>query len=563
MRNATTLQRAATRTGLSVMLAVVLGAAGCQGSIGSGVPDDDGDGATIDPEAADEVGVSGVRRLTIAEYRATVLELTGVDPVTANEILTRDKYFTFDNDFTQQVADPQLITGTELLAGDVAAAVIADPALFAEVVGCAPSGPTDAACFGTFIERFGRRALRRPLTSEESAAFGGLLAHASTLADTYEQPQSFNHAVDSALRAFLQHPSFLYRVEIGTPVDSEPGVSQLSDFEIAARLSYFTIGNTPDDWLLDAAEAGELGTAEGLRAAAEQLMGEDRARARMFRFHELWLGFSDLGTSGLSGNMRGETGALIDRIVFDEKRAWTDALTMDETYVTPELAEHYGLDAPAVAAGESGGWVKYADSGRAGILSHGSFLSAVARFGDTSPTQRGLLVRTRLFCQEIQKPPPELMVNIDIPPQGNDPNACKSVRYDMWQTDGCKNCHMYMDPVGFGLEAFDATGAFRTTEPNRPDCAIDGTGDLPGFGAFKGPAELGQLMLQAGEVDECVAKHLYRYAVGRFELDEHDNAFIDRLVKATTQTGGIRLDQFVTEYVSSDAFRYRREEEAQ
>src|SRR5690606_24140524 len=139
-------------------------------------------------------------------------------------------------------------------------------------------------------------------------------------------------------------------------------------------------------------------------------------------------------------------------------------------------------------------------------------------------------IRTRLFCMEIENPPPELGVTVDQPPESDDPDACKSDKYNMWKTAGCKQCHAFMDPVGFGLENFDAGGRFRTSEPDRPDCSIDGTGKLEGIGEFQGPKQLGELMMQAGDVDLCVAQQLYRYAVGRYALDDPDMALVGRLV---------------------------------
>jgi hypothetical protein len=254
-----------------------------------------------------------------------------------------------------------------------------------------------------------------------------------------------------------------------------------------------------------------------------------------------------------------ETSTLLKKVILDEKRPWTDVLLAEETFLTPELATHYGLPAPA---GGQPGWVPYGDSGRRGLLSHGTFLSAVAKFNDTSPTQRGLLIRTRLFCQVINKPPPDLMVNVDMPP-GSDPTACKVDRYTMWKTDGCSGCHSLMDPVGFGLENYDASGQYRTTEPDKPECVIDGQGSLAGIGDFKGPAALSDLMLEAGGVDECVATMAYRYAMGRWELDEHDDALLTRLVTDAQDGGALRFDALLNELVGSEAFRLRREEEVQ
>lgn len=524
----------------------------CMGVLGDRPGEGEGGSPGEEPgQTVSEIAVSGLRRLSAAEYVATVHDLVGFVPPGVRETLPIDPLVPFDNDFTYQKASEALIQGVDLLAGKIAEGVVQDPVLRDAVVGCKPSGPGDEACFRSFLSKLGARAFRRPLTQEELDRFATLLSHAEEVGD-------FNVAVDSALRAFFQHPAFLYRVEIGEPVPGDPGVRRLNDFEVATRLSYFIVGSTPEDWLLDSAAKGGLATPDGLRAAAEALLGEQRARERMGRFHELWLGYSALTNEGLSADMRAETMALVSRVVFEEKRPWTDMLTLDETYLTPALADHYGLPSP----GDGAGWVPYGDSGRKGILSHGTFLSAASKFGDTSPTQRGLLIRTRLFCQTITLPPPELQVNTDMPPEGSDPNACKIDRYSMWKTEGCKMCHKLMDPVGFGLEAYDAAGRFRTHQSDRPDCPIPGEGMFDGQ-TFSGPGELADLMLETGGVEECVASQLYRYAIGRSELDKHDKAFLRKLIKASSKDAGLRFDSFILEYATSDAIRFYREGETE
>lgn len=530
-------------------------------ALASGCVGDIGDGGSSDVEIpsakdANEVGVSGARRLTAREYHDAVLDLTGVDLPDAELILPVDERTPFDNDFTKQIASQALVDGADLLAGEAAQAALADPALRQKIVPCTPAGPTDEACFRTFVTSFGRRALRRPLTAAEEDAFvAHFLPHA-------EHEQDFWVAVDSGLRAFLQHADFLYRVEIGEPVPGMAGLFRLGDFEIASRLSFFLVGSGPPEWLLDSAEAGELTDPENLRASAELLLDDPRAIERLSRFHAMWLSYELIPQSPeMLAAMKQETDALLSRVILEDRTPWTDVLVSDETFVTAELATHYGLAAPADPAGA---WVGYGDSGRRGLLSHGTFLGAVAKFSDTSPTQRGLLIRTRLFCQTIERPPPDLGVNVDMPPQAADPNACKPDRYTMWKTDGCSSCHALMDPVGFGLENFDSAGRFRTSEPDKPECAIDGQGNLEGIGAFSGPAELGQLMIDSGEVDACVARQLYRYTVGRFDLDAHDEALLSRVVEQT-QAGGeaLRIDALIGELVASEAFQLRREEVSQ
>lgn len=533
----------------------VLLIAGCVGDIGDG---DDGGGTTTLPpgvppeETQAEIAVSGLRRLSIAEYRQTIADLLGMDPAGASELLPGDTLAPFDNDYTLQTPSESLIKGAEMLANDVSQTVMSDAALRVSVVGCEPTAATDDACFRTFVEQFGKRALRRPLSETEIDRVAGL----ATLGT---EAEDFWVGARAALSAFLQHPEFLYRVEIGEPVEGEAGIYRLNEFELAARLSYFLLGSTTPDWLIDSAEHGELATKEGVTAAVGELLADERARARFNRFHAMWLSYEQLSRDGIFGQMHAETNALIEKIVFEEGRPWIDILTSESTYLTPELAEHYGMSPPDGDAG----WVTYDDPDRKGLLSHGTFLSAVPKFGDTSPTQRGLLVRARLFCQPIGPPPANLNVNVDQPPESADPDACKHERYNMSQQDSCKGCHQLMDPIGFGLENYDTTGRYRDYEPGRPECAIDGDGEFVGVGTFSGPGELADRAIESGLVESCVAEQLYRFAVGRTALDESDRALLERVTAEASGAEGLRLDTLIQQYVTSESFRFRREETMQ
>jgi Protein of unknown function (DUF1592)/Protein of unknown function (DUF1588)/Protein of unknown function (DUF1595)/Protein of unknown function (DUF1587) len=533
-------------------LALATGLAACEGSIGGEGSGSGNEAPRPSTETLNEISETGMRRLTAAEFDASVRDLVGV--IVESELaLPEDLRTPFDNDYTKQQVSEALITAADSLAGEIAADVVADPGLRDAIMPCTPSGASDEACYREFVADFGRQAFRRPLTDGEVDRFATFMTHAQDAGD-------FWLAIDSALRAFFEHPAFLYRVELGIPVEDEDNVFRLTDFELATRLSYVLLGTTPPVWLLDEAEAGSLSGEAGVRAAAQQLLSDDRAQAQVERFHAMWMSYEKIPLSAdLADAMQAETGALLERVIFEQNSGWVDVLRSTETFVTTELATHYGLTAPSGPEG----WVGYADSGRQGLLSQGSFLSAVAKFDDTSPVQRGLLIRARLFCQDISPPPPDLMVDVDMPPEGPDPNACKIEKYNMWQTDGCKLCHALLEPTGFGLENYDSAGRYREFEPDRPDCPIDGEGTLEGVGSFTGPAELANLMIQDGGVDECVATQFLRYTIGRYELSDYEYNLIERVVPAAQGGGELKFMDLMLEMVSGEPFRHRREEVAQ
>lgn len=511
----------------------------------SGGSDETGSGP-IPPLAG--VGPTGIRRLTVVEYDNTIEDLLGDDTRPGSALLPEDRLTPFDNDFTIQQASAPLIEGTELLAKEIAQRLIADAPRRTSVVGCLPDHPTDETCMRSFVQAFGRRALRRPLRSGEVDTLVALGLEFAADDD------DFDTGIEVVLRTLLQHGEFLYRVERGTPVDDVEGMFRLDDFELATRMSYLLWGTTPDDPLLDAAEDGDLIDPQARADRAMQMLADPRAKAQVDRFHALWLGYSRLPhPAALSQPMRQETAALVERVVFEDDASWLDLFTASETYVDDTLAAHYGLSAPAGGQG----WVGYGNTGRAGLLSHGAFLSVAANPGDTSPTKRGLMIRTQLACQVIPDPPPD--VNVDEPPDQSEAE-CKADQYAAHSTVGaCKVCHDLMDPIGFGLENYDREGAWRDHDDDKPQCAIDGQGEFVGGGTFSGPAELAALLVADGTLQRCAAERLYQYTMGREALPE-DAATVEAL------SDGFALDNpnfadLLVSIVADDAFGFRLEEE--
>jgi len=245
-----------------------------------------------------------------------------------------------------------------------------------------------------------------------------------------------------------------------------------------------------------------------------------------------------------------ETSALIDRVVFDEPRSYLDLFTLNETYGDDELAAHYGYPAPGGPA-----WVSYAGTTRSGILGHGSVLAAFSKFSDTSPTQRGIFIRTRLMCQVI--PPPPATVNVDQPP-GSGSAVCKEDRYSEHRTNAsCAACHGQMDPIGFGLENYNMAGQWRDHDDGLPECPIAGVGSLPGYGGFSGPAELASLLVDSGEIERCAVEHVYRFAVGRRLTDAE--AANTELLGASFAKEGYSMRELLLAVIGSGSFGYRRE----
>jgi len=550
-----------SRSQVIFTVAVAALALGCNGYItdagGAGGSGGSGPGGSIvgadgEPLVPEDIPFAGARRLSRVELDNTLYDLVGSPEQLAATHLPEDDqeregmflHWPFDNAYPSQRADQVTVSAFETIADAAAAYVATDGAVMGSLVPCTASGADDTVCLRSFVQDFGLLAFRRPLDSTEVDRF-------MTLAPLAAEADDFDFGVELVIRAMLQSPDFLYRVELGTPVPGLTDVYRLNGYEIATRMSYLLWGTSPDAWLLGLAETGELESPDGRANAAREMLEDPRALTQVDRFHAQWLGYNTLfHAPELTRAMRDETRSLIERVVFDEDLPYMELFRMDETRVSAMLAEHYELPAPD---GEEG-WVSYGDSGRGGILSHGAVLSAFATGGDTSVTRRGIFVRERLLCSVLPPPPPN--VNADDIPETH----CKSEEVEAHQQGACAGCHAQMDPIGWGLENFDLEGRFRAHDPEKPECPIDGAGELPGYGDFTGPAQLGELLIEGGELESCAIRQVVRYAMGREELEE-DLAFVDELVseRAGTDWG---LRDLLIDVVASDRFGLTRRNEA-
>ncbi len=537
------------RTGLWMTLGGVgLLLLGCEGTANFQLPPGMMQPPTELPSDA-TVGVSGLRRLTRVELDATISDLLGDTTAAAQQLLPPDSNDPFDNDYRTQLPSAALIESVEQLALDTATRTLADPVKRARIVPCTPTGANDTGCLNAVISALGRRFLRRPLTDAEVANYATLQSFAI-------EANSFELGVKLVIRALVQEPEFLYRVEVGTAVGNE-GVWRLGPYEMASRLSFFLWGTTPPDWLLDSAQNGELAGKEGVRAAAAKLLADPKAKQRIERFHALWLGYYRLPHAiELTRALQAESAALVDKVVFEDKADYFELFRSNQTYLSPTLATHYGI----AFTGTASAWTPYGAVKRKGLLSHGSVLSAGAKFADTSPTQRGIFVRSRLLCTEVPAPPAN--ANVDAPPTSPTSN-CKVDRYAAHASTGnCKTCHASLDPIGFGIENFNRAGQFRTTDDGEPTCTIEGKGKITGLPAgdvaFEGVTGLSELLMDSGRFEQCIVKQVFRFASGRREAPA-DLALIDNLTSGF-QKKNRQFSELLLDYVSDDTFAFRREE---
>lgn len=558
-------------------LAIWLGAAitttagGCYTGLGGGAQDGGGDaggaddgtvGGSSESGGADDgpasgcttldVGQSPLRRLTRAQYGNSIRDLLGVDIDVA--ALPEDERADAVGPFASNVLAPvsDNVVRDYMNAAEQAVALTGD----ALPLPCDPAAAGESECAHEFVVAFGRRVYRRALTDEEIADYDAMFAGAGA-------DETFAGRIGLVAETMLQSPDFLYLVELGA-ADADGDVIALADDEIAARLSFFLWSSTPDDALLDAAAAGALRTDEGLREQAERLLASDRARDSIASFHTQWLKVDRLAETEKSPEYYPEYDATLASAMVRETEDFADwvlrtgdgrlatLLTASFTIADPQVLALYGVDAAGV---DADGIAQLDASQRAGLLTHASVLSAHAHADQASLVRRGALVRRNLMCQALPPPPP----GVDITPPPIDPNTPTRERFDQHRDDpSCSGCHDLIDPIGYGLLAYDGMGRRMQTDGNQP---IDESGRVVGIddgsdGSFVGPVELAARLADSELVRDCVAQQWVTFALGH-PLGEADTCSVDALAQSFSQSDG-DIPELLLSIVKSDAFRYRR-----
>ncbi|MEM6996529.1 MAG: DUF1592 domain-containing protein, partial [Myxococcota bacterium] len=392
-----------------------------------------------------------------------------------------------------------------------------------------------------------------PLTAAESAAYASLLDESETSED----------GVRLMVQTILQSPNFLYVVELSLPDPAADNIAVLDGYELATRLSLFLWNSIPDPALLDAAEAGDLASAEGLRDEALRLLADSKARDAVAGFHTQWLGVDELDHTTKSTEMFPEWNVTMQSAMHAEMERFAQAvvlqgdgkletlLSADFSYIEDPLFDLYGVAKPAGhTVGEP---VPLNPNERAGLLTQAGFLAAHAHPDQSGPIQRGVEVRTNLLCTPPPPPPP----GINAIPPNLDPNATTREIFEAHTEDpACAGCHSLIDGIGLGFEGYDAIGAYRETQNGLP---VDQTGTVLGSdvdGDFDGAVELANKLATSDDVRTCVARQWFRYAFGRIEDNDGDACSLEVLDDAFAASD-YDVRELMVALVQTDAFRYR------
>jgi len=475
-----------------------------------------------------------LRRLTNSQYNNTVRDLLGDQTAPANQFPPEDFVNGFKDQYDAQSLSPLLAEAYSTAAEKLARNAFRNGDQH-NLIPCKPS----VSCREQFVRSFGAKAFRRPLERDEVGRYTKLFA----------REKDFFAGARLVTEAMLQSPNFLFRL------DQTPN-AKWKPYATASRLSYTLWDTMPDADVMAAAARGELSTPSGVEKAARRMLDDARAHHALDEFVSQWLRFDRILTSSRDRRryakfsretaiaMTEEARQFVADLVWND-RNFMEAFTADYGFPNADLAAIYGVPAPA----EEFAKVSFpAESERAGLLGQTLFLALSAKPDDTSITGRGLFVREQFLCQHV--PPPPAGVNTNLAPSTEaHPQTNRERMSDHAANQFCATCHNLIDPIGVGLEKFDAVGARRDKyellfargyhgdgggrrqPPKKVELPMDTKGFVAGIpnSNFSSPRELGLLLSKTPQCQECMVKQYFRYSAGRMETPA-DHALISRVL---------------------------------
>lgn len=500
-------------------------------------------------------GRTTIRRLNRNEYNHTVRDLFGVNFAPGRDFPADGAGGEgFDNVGDSLFIPPILMEKYFAASRKIIESLYSSPAQLDRVLVSKPSDKiTPAAAARSTLQYHATLAFRRRIVPEDLESMLALFEKNLAAGQTYDQ------AMRAPLQSLLLHPAFLFRIEEDQPgKDSWP----VSQFELATRLSYFLWASMPDRRLFKLADEGKLSDPAVLATEVNRMLDDPRSITISRHFAGQWLGFDELRevaepdtsrfptfTPSLRASMYRETVDFFHHIIRDN-RPVGELLHADYTFVNSELARHYGL--PGVSGNEFRK-VKLDDPNRGGIIGHASILTVTSLPLRTSPVKRGKWILDNLLGTPPPPPPPDAG---ELPADDKSSEGLSfRQQLELHRTKpSCAGCHEKIDPLGFGLENFDAIGRWRSKDANGKP--LDSLATLPGDITFSTPAELKQLLAASDELFvRNLARKMLGYALGR-PLEYYDEPVISGLVR-DLRRNGMKARSLVLAIVASEPFRNR------
>ena len=501
-----------------------------------------------------------MRRLSKVEYANTLHELYGVKTSIADSLPEEVIGEGYLNSISPLQSELFLEIANDVVGQIVAPEGKAPTAVQKRLFGRKPPEGADLRKAARQVARsLARDAYRRPPTEAEL----------DVLVDVFDlargQQMDYTASLGLMLKAVLVSPQFLFIAPAGEAQPNEQAV-RLDDHHLAARLSYLLWSAPPDTELSALADKGELHQPKNLRAQTKRLLLHPRARALFDGFGAQWLRVNDLErqvfdpklfpqmTPALRAAMVDEARLFFESIVHKNQRA-IRFVDSDYTFLNGPLAELYGLGSSV--KGPRMRQVKLENPNRGGVLGMSATLAATSFPTRTSPVRRGVWVLEQILGEHVPPPPPNVP-ELDAQEPKRVEGLTLRQRTELHTKDPvCANCHRTLDPIGFGLENFDAIGRWR--DRNEAGVAIDSAGKLPTGAAFSTPAELKRLLSgRESDLARNLTERFMAYALGR-QLEGHDEVVVDQLF-ARIAADDYRVRTILTEVIASYLFTHRRVE---
>ena len=499
-----------------------------------------------------------IRRLTKTEYGNTLRDLFGVDPAIADELPEEVSGEGYLNSLSPLQLE-QYLSIAQKVVDQVLAPEGAPPTKMQKrLLGALPAHEEDArAAARRVAQSLARKAYRRPPSEAELE----VLLQVFVLGK--QNNLNYRESVRLMLKAMLVSPQFLF-ITPAEEVRPDVEIVPLDDHQLASRLSYLLWATMPDDELMALADSGKLQEPPILKAQVKRLLMDPRSRALFDGFGAQWLGVGKLQQQTfdpdkfpqMTGEMRlamyDEVRLLFESIV-RENRNIVDFVDSDYTFLNENLASIYGLE--KTVTGPKMRKVRLSDQNRGGVLGMPGVLAATSFPNRTSPVKRGVWVLEQVLGDHVPSAPPDVPA-LEAQDEKSVANLTLRERTELHRTNPvCANCHTILDPIGFGLENFDAIGRWRDRDDNGE--AIDASGELPGGKRFSKPQELKTIIVgRLDNVSRNLVERLLAYALCR-KLEGYDEIVVDDLMRDITRDG-YRMQTLITAVVTSYPFTHRR-----
>lgn len=485
-----------------------------------------------------------IRRLTKAEFGNTLRDFLGVDPTVAKDLPDEVPGEGYLNSLSPMQVEQYLGIANEAISKLSAKD-------HARLFGDGKSAVRDIA------RRLARNAYRRPATEAEI----------DVLTDVFDLGQKNGLDRDAALRfmlkAVLVSPQFLYI----TPSKEAPAgekIVPLDDHQLASRLSYFLWSTMPDAELAKLADEGRLQDPAVLKAQVKRMLASPRSRALFDGFGAQWLGLDKIATKTFDADKFPQMTPALREAMYEEGRLFFESIVLenrsvvtfvngDYTYLNATLAPIYGLE--KTVKGTAMEKVRLTDANRGGILAMPGVLATTSFPTRTSPVIRGVWVLEQVLGEHVPPAPPNVPA-LEKQDQKKIAGLTLRQRTELHRTEAvCANCHKILDPIGFGLENFDAIGRWR--EKDDSGGKVDAAGELPGGKRFSSPKELKAIIAsREDDLSRNLTEKLLAFALCR-QLDGYDLIVVDQMHQ-TIAADGYRMQTLVSEVVTSYPFLNRR-----